>query len=175
MIYWENTELQIRSMIKEDIPSFTEAFLEMGWTPKPEIHERYLKEQAEGKRYIFVAQYKGQTAGYATLLPLACDGPYKECYPEVVDFNVWEKFRRHGIGNRILDAAENFAASFSDHICLSVGLYSGYGSAQRMYVKRGYIPDGSGIWWNQKPLPPYADCCNDDDLVLFLAKELRRA
>lgn len=84
MIYWENTELQIRSMIKEDIPSFTEAFLEMGWTPKPEIHERYLKEQAEGKRYIFVAQYKGQTAGYATLLPLACDGPYKECYPEVV-------------------------------------------------------------------------------------------
>lgn len=31
-------------------------------------------------------------------------------------------------------------------VCIGVGLHAGYGSAQRMYVKRGYIPDGTGVW-----------------------------
>ena len=56
---------------------------------------------------------------------------------------------------------------------LDVGLHSGYGSAQRMYVKRGYIPDGSGVWYRDKVCPCYADCVNDDDLVLCLSKKLR--
>ena len=56
---------------------------------------------------------------------------------------------------------------------LSVGLHSGYGSAQRMYVKRGYVPDGSGVWFHDEVCPPYGDCRNDDDLVLYLSKKLR--
>jgi hypothetical protein len=49
-------------------------------------------------------------------------------------------------------------------ICLGVGLHNGYGQAQRMYVKRGYIPDGSGVWFNDVNLEQYADCKNDDKL-----------
>ncbi len=48
----------------------------------------------------------------------------------------------------------------------------GYGSAQRMYVKRGYIPDGSGVWYQDKICAPHGDCKNDDDLVLYLSKKL---
>lgn len=54
---------------------------------------------------------------------------------------------------------------------LGVGLHSGYGSAQRMYIKRGYIPDGSGVWYNNMLLEQNAQCRNDDDLVLYLIKE----
>lgn len=39
------------------------------------------------------------------------------------------------------------AAETSDTVCLGVGLHSGYGAAQRMYVLRGYVPDGSGVWY----------------------------
>ncbi len=42
---------------------------------------------------------------------------------------------------------EALAAETSDTVCLGVGLHSGYGAAQRMYVLRGYVPDGSGVWY----------------------------
>ena len=42
-----------------------------------------------------------------------------------------------------------------------------------MYVKRGYVPDGSGVWYKDKICEPYSECCNDDDLVLYLYKDLR--
>lgn len=77
-------------------------------------------------------------------------------------------------GNKILDAAEKKASEMSDGVQLGVGLHSGYGAAQRIYIKRGYVPDGSGVWYNNEPLAQYADCKNDDELVLFLMKELRR-
>ena len=54
----------------------------------------------------------------------------------------------------------------------AVGVHSGYGPAQRIYVKRGYVFDGSGVWYQGKQLEQYAPCCNDDDLVLFMIKEL---
>jgi len=69
-------------------------------------------------------------------------------------------------------AAEQIAAEYADTVYLGVGLHSGYGSAQRMYVKRGYIPDGSGVWYGDKICPPYAECKNDDELNLYLSKKL---
>lgn len=71
-----------------------------------------------------------------------------------------------------MDIAEQIAATYADTVYLGVGLHSGYGSAQRMYVKRGYIPDGSGVWYQDKICAPYEECKNDDDLVLYLSKKL---
>ena len=34
------------------------------------------------------------------------------------------------------------------------------------------VPDGSGVWYKDSPLEPYDDCQNDDDLVLYLQKNL---
>ena len=70
-------------------------------------------------------------------------------------------------------AAEAVAARYADAVYLGVGLHSGYGSAQRMYVKRGYVPDGSGVWYRDTACAPYAPCINDDELVLYLSKKLR--
>ena len=71
-----------------------------------------------------------------------------------------------------MDMAEQIAKEYSDVVYLGVGLHSGYGSAQRMYVKRGYIPDGSGVWYQDKVCEQYAACNNDDDLVLYFSKRL---
>lgn len=71
-----------------------------------------------------------------------------------------------------MDIAERIAAEYSDIVYLGVGLHSGYGSAQRMYVKRGYIPDGGGVWYGDSVCAPYAECRNDDDLVLYFSKKL---
>ena len=45
-----------------------------------------------------------------------------------------------------MDAAEPVAARYADTVYLGVALHSGYGAAQRMYIHRGYVLDGSGVW-----------------------------
>lgn len=55
------------------------------------------------------------------------------------------KYQKRGIGNKILEVAEKLAKQYAGLVSLSVGLHYGYGTAQRIYVKRGYIPDGSGV------------------------------
>ena len=57
--------------------------------------------------------------------------------PELVDFGVLECCRGRGIGTKLMDTAEELAFAQSAIVRLSVGLHSGYGSAQRMYIKRG--------------------------------------
>ena len=71
-----------------------------------------------------------------------------------------------------MDVAENIAARYSDVVYLGVGLHSGYGSAQRMYCKRGYILDESGVWYGNRIAKSYENYCNDDDLNLYLYKKL---
>ena len=115
----------------------------------------------------------GIPAGYVLLLPQDAHGPFAgRAIPVISDFNVLEKYQRAGIGSRLLDAAESAAAEIADEVCLGVGLHSGYGPAQRLYVKRGFIPDGSGVWYQDKLPAPYTACVNDDDLVLYLSKKL---
>lgn len=71
-----------------------------------------------------------------------------------------------------MEAIETSVKIYSKKICLGVGLHYGYGPAQRLYVKRGYIPDGSGVWYQNKILEQYADCNNNDDLILYMSKDL---
>lgn len=134
---------------------------------------RYFLEQESGEREVLVAEIDGAVAGYITILPSAKHGPFASIYPELSDFNVFEPFRNKGIGNRLLEKAEQGVKRFSGKVCLGVGLHLGYGPAQRLYIKRGYIPDGTGVWYRNKPLEMGASCQNDDDLVLYLSKDLQ--
>lgn len=126
-----------------------------------------------GRCIALCASLAGAPVGYINLYFKAFP-PYDNTdWPEIVDFGVLEKHRRSGIGTALMDAAEALAAARSDTVCIGVGLHSGYGSAQRMYVKRGYIPDGAGVWYRGEALAPYAACVNDDDLNLYFTKKLR--
>lgn len=173
MIYFNGDGLLIRSMAYTDTEAFVQGFASQGWNKPAEQFQKYYKEQDDGIRKVIVAEYKGCTAGYVTLLPSAAVGPFADKgYPEIVDFNVLIQFQKRGIGNKLMDVTEQLAKEASDYVTLAVGMHSGYGTAQRMYVKRGYIPDGSGVWYKDKPLEPYGTCENDDELILFFVKEL---
>ena len=175
MIYYQDKDLTVRTMLPSDCQAFHQGFAAQGWNKPLSQFERYFEEQGEGIKKVLVAAWQGEVAGYTTLLPQAPAGPFAgKGWPEVCDFNVLEKFQRRGIGNRILEVAEDLASQVSGTICLGVGLHSGYGTAQRLYVKRGYVFDGSGLWYRDKPLEQYAPCAADDDLVLYLSKKLVR-
>ena len=161
----------IRNMIKSDIESLSHGFMNQGWPAREEILASYFWEQASGDIEILVAEIDGAVAGYVTILPLAKHGPFAEVYPELSDFNVFEPFRNQGIGNQLLEEAEKRVKFVSSKVTLGVGLHLGYGPVQRLYIRRGYIPDGTGVWYRNQPLEMNATSQNNDDLVLYLVKE----
>ena len=165
--------LCIRSLLPEDIPALADAFCSQGWDDRTETLQHYYSEQEAGTRYIYVADLAGLPVGYVTLLPLAQNGPFAGKFPEISDFNVLQLWQKQGIGSALMDAAEAQAAALSGTVTLGVGLHSGYGSAQKLYPKRGYIPDGSGVWYQDHRAEPYGTVVNDDDLVLYMSKVVR--
>ena len=166
------TTCSIRKMQESDIKNLSQGFINQGWPGREEILARYFLEQECGEREVLVAEVEGALAGYITILPCAKQGPFAEIHPELSDFNVFEPFQNQGIGNLLLEEAENRVKLISDKVTLGVGLHSGYGPAQRLYMKRGYIPDGTGVWYRNQPLEMNATIQNNDDLVLYLSKEL---
>lgn len=173
MIYYDTDDILIRNMEQKDIQIITNEEIAQGWQATTEKYEMRFQHQAEGKSIALVAEYKGSIAGYINVYPNSEWGAFaNKGYPEIVDFGVLEKYRRRGIGNKLMDIAEKIASEYSNIVYLGVGLHHGYGSAQRMYVKRGYIPDGTGVWYGEKVCEQYADCCNDDDLVLYMSKTM---
>ena len=141
------TTCSIRKMQESDIKDLSRGFISQGWPGREEILARYFLEQECGEREVLVAEVKGALAGYITILPSAKHGPFVEIYPELSDFNVFEPFQNQGIGNLLMEEAEKRVRLISDKVTLGVGLHSGYGPAQRLYIKRGYIPDGTGVWY----------------------------
>ena len=173
-----NNQTQIRLVIEEDIVDISRGFNQIGWNKPPSLFEKYLKEQELGDRLVWVAHFKGEFAGYVTLKWQSQYSSFKaQSTPEIMDLNVLPSFRKMGIASLLLDTAEKEAATRSDTIGIGVGLYAGedggYGAAQRLYVRRGYIPDGKGITYNYEPTIPGNSYPLDDDLVLWFTKKLK--
>ena len=174
MVRYRYGDITVRDMETRDAQAITDAEIAQGWHQSVDKYLTRLRDRDEGRSVALVAEYRGETAGYVNVYPRPEAGPYAgKGIPEIVDFGVLEKFRRRGIGTALMDAAEDIAGAYSDRVCIGVGLHAGYGSAQRMYAKRGYIPDGSGVWYNGRVCEPYGECRNDDGLVLHMEKKLR--
>ncbi len=173
MEYYNDGTILIRTIARSDARIICDAEIAQGWQQSVDKYIARIEDNDSGRSISMVAEYKGDVAGYINVYPNPTKGAFVgKGYPEIVDFGVLERYRRLGIGSKLMDIAEEIAGRFSDTVCIGVGLHSGYGSAQRMYCKRGYIPDGSGVWYRNEVAKPYGDCCNDDDLVLYLSKRL---
>jgi GNAT superfamily N-acetyltransferase len=163
----------IRTMNDADPPRISAVFTALGWNKPIALFERYLSEQDEGQRRAFVAEWDGELAGYVTLVWESGYAPFAEGkIPEVSDLNVLPGFRRHGIGNHLLDSAEAEASTRSSVVGLGVGLYSDYGAAQRIYVRRGYVPDGRGMVYDTQPVEPGAMIRIDDAAMLMFTRTI---
>ena len=165
--------LLIRPMTDADAAPMNEGFLAQGWQSREETFIRYLDEQAAGRRRVLIAVDEGAPVGYITLLPAALTGPFAGSgLPELSDFNVLISHQRRGIGTALMNTAEQLARTYGNRVTLAVGLHNGYGAAQRLYVRRGYVPDGSGVWYRDRIAQPYGEVNNDDGLLLYMSKDL---
>jgi GNAT superfamily N-acetyltransferase len=163
----------MRPLEEADATAFEAAFAEMGWSKPAAQYARYLREQEVGHRTVLVAEWEGQVAGYVTIRWESPDPVFRSRgIPEISDLNVLLRCRRKGIGTALMNSAEAIVAERSSVVGLGVGLHSGCGSAQRLYARRGYIPDGVGVVdVDGKAVPESSEIRLDDDVMLRMTKE----
>lgn len=166
--------IEIRELQKEDIPNIVAAFAAIGLGKPVLQYQMYLAEQAQNRRRVLVAFQDEQFVGYLTIVWEPEYPPFRDAnIPEIQDFNVLPEFRKRGIGTQLMEKAEEIVAQKSETVGVGVGLDADYGAAQRLYVLRGYVPDGNGISWHNR-FPTYGEqVAVDDELTLHLTKKLK--
>jgi GNAT superfamily N-acetyltransferase len=159
---------------KEYISELKSDFTNRGMAREDDYFEKCYEENITGKRITILAYYDGKLAG-------CCHLKYKSEYPffldnnipEINDLNVFPEFRNQGIAGSIIDELERAVSQTHDTIGIGVGLFKDYGTAQRLYCKKGYIPDGNGIQYNYEQVQPGTHVFVDDDLNLYYTKKLK--
>lgn len=164
-------KIEIQSFTETDTPMIVKCFAKANWPKPASTFESYFNEQKTGYRLIWVAYSEEQFAGYVTLKWQSNYQPFRESQiPEIMDLNVLPSFQGKGIGSKLLETAENAAFDKNDVVGLGVGLYAGYGNAQKLYISKGYVPDGKGITYKYQLVEPGSSTTLDDDLVLWFSK-----
>jgi len=149
------------------------AFTKMGWNKPETQYRRYLDEQMVGTRVCFIGIVDERFAGYVTVNWRSAYPGFADLnIPEIQDLNVLNEYHRQGIASCLLDRAESEAARRSSVVGIAVGLHPGYNIAQKLYARRGYIPDGRGITYRNCFIEEGATVVMDDDLVMHLTKQL---
>ena len=142
---------------------------------KPDgFFEKCLAAQQDGHREILISVYEERLTGFVILNWRPQYAFYKRLeIPEIQDLIVMPEMRQQGIATALIAACEERArARGCTHIGIAVGLDPGYGAAQRLYVKQGYIPDGHGITYDREAVKAGDIRPVDDDLCLMMVKEI---
>ncbi|MFX0201750.1 MAG: GNAT family N-acetyltransferase [Candidatus Hodarchaeota archaeon] len=130
--------------------------------------------QEKGEMVLLAAEIDGNYVGYVKVLWQSVYAFFRENnIPEINDLFVETEYRRKGIATRLVGEAENIIRNRSKIAGIGFGMYVDYGPAQRMYVLRGYVPDGKGLIYKDDYVKPGEVVPVDDDLILFLIKKLR--
>jgi GNAT superfamily N-acetyltransferase len=169
--------VEVRELRAEDVPRIAETYGGAAWHGGAKKWDQRLVEHAHGQRLVLLVVDGADVLGYGSLLWASGHGPFREArIPEINDLVVSEKCRNQGIATKLIHALEERArTAHCAKIGVGVGLFKEYGAAQRLYVHLGYVPDGGGMASGGTPVVAGEKVMVDDDLVLWLVKELDSA
>lgn len=168
--------IDIRPAAETDLAALDVFVRAMHQTHESGYFVRCLQEQAEGRRRFFLAvdAASAAIAGYVQLNARPLYAGFRRFdIPEIQDLNVHPDYRRRGIGARLVTYCEDLARSEGKtDMGISVGLHTSFGSAQRLYVRMGYLPDGAGVAYDDEIVRMGDMRVIDDNLTLKLTKNL---
>ncbi len=145
----------------------------MAWAKPPGHFAAALDKQARDELLLLLALDGGAWLGQCAVVWRSAYPGFRDArIPEIQDLNVRRDYRRRGIGSALLEEGERRIAERSDRAGIAFGLYADYGAAQRLYIKRGYVPDGRGLHYRVNPVVAGETYRVDDNLALYLVKIL---
>jgi GNAT superfamily N-acetyltransferase len=135
---------------------------------------RYLANHAEPDGASLIAMDGADVIGYAAIVWESNYVGFRSRGISLVhQIAVAGPFRRQGVATLLMDATEQLVHDRGiATLGITVGLSDEYGPAQRLYGRRGYIPDGRGACRGQRPLSKGMQVTMDDDLIIWLTKDL---
>ncbi len=172
-----NNILIIRQLNEEDIGILAQTFC-FPWTNIEDSTKKwkmYFQDSINKSRFVVVIESNHDLIGYGSLLFNSKYSFFKESnIPEINDIWIKETHRRKGLGKKLINFLENKAISMGyKKIGIGVGLYNDYGSAQKLYCKLGYIPDGRGVTYKYFQVKAGKSLPIDDELILWFEKSLK--
>jgi GNAT superfamily N-acetyltransferase len=145
------------------------------WVSDGEPEARsYLADHTEPEGASLAATHGYDVIGYIAIVWASNYAGFRSRgIPLVHQVAVAGPYRRRGVATLLMDAAEQLARDRGiATLGITVGLFDEYGPAQRLYGQRGYIPDGRGACRGQQPLRKGMHVTVDDDLIIWLTKDL---
>ena len=135
---------------------------------------RYLADHAEPDGASLIATAGSDVIGYVAIIwESDYAGFRRRGIPLIHQLAVAGPSHRQGVATLLMDAAERFVRERGiATLGITVGLFDEYGPAQRLYGRRGYIPDGRGACRGQRPLSKGMQVTMEDDLIIWLTKDL---
>lgn len=136
--------------------------------------ELHVADHANGHGTTLIARVDQVIAGLVTVRWTSNDPALaNRDIPLVHQLMVSPPYRRRGIATALMDAAEALVAGRGrPAVGITVGLFDEYGPAQRLYVRRGYVPDGRGACQARTPLHEGQTVTVDHSLIIWLIKDL---
>ncbi|MFA7276091.1 MAG: GNAT family N-acetyltransferase [Pseudobdellovibrionaceae bacterium] len=165
----------VKILAFEDISALNSCIETGGHSTEDNYFTRSLSEQESGKRVVFAAwSGAGRVQGYVHLNFNPLYRPFARLgLPEIQDLFVHPDFRRQGLGGHLVEACERHARGIgTSEIGIGVGITPEFGSAQRLYARLGYIPDGAGVVFEREGIRSGEVRPLDDRLCLMLTKTL---
>jgi GNAT superfamily N-acetyltransferase len=171
-VHGTNLDIRINLLRACDVQPIVDAFEAISANKPASQYQRYLAEQEQARSTVLVAfGTDDRFCGYVTINWRPDYPPFRaKEIPEIQDFNVLPHVRRRGIGTRLMNEAEGMVRERSPVVGIGVGMDADYGAAQRLYVLRGYIPDGKGLAYKNRFVRYGEQVTVDDELVLHFTK-----
>jgi GNAT superfamily N-acetyltransferase len=153
---------QVKQEVKEAFFSGDEA----------EINVNF-QDHEDGSSTTILGYEDGRLVGIVTIRWNCKYPPFRDQnIPLIQNIEIRWEDRGRGIGGLMLEQAEKEIAQRSPTAGICVGIHDDYGAAQRLYAKRGYIPDGRGVCLGHEPLKHGQTITVDHDLLLWLTKDV---
>ncbi len=158
-------DIIIRDVEDSDAARLEEAFAHINHS----IYTSYYRDSLLGKSEFLIAIRGGKVLGYAKLD--WHDDQMEDDIPVIKEIHVKGCYRNQGIGSSMMAELEKRARQKSEYCAIGVGLSDDYEPAQHLLEKRGYNPDGNGIFYIEPGLI-YDELDVDETHALMMVKSL---
>ena len=141
---------------------------------RPGRARRYLADHAAPNGASLIATDGANVMGYLAIVWRSNHPGFRSRgIPLVHQIAVAGPVRRRGVATLLMGAAEQLARDRGiAALGITVGVFDEYGPVQRLYGRRGYVPDGRGACRGERPLSKGMQVTMDDDLIIWLTKDL---